>query len=122
MWVLLYWCLYLACFQMGLYFVTTGWIFEIGLCENSFNQSIKKRGEYIGTYTWKMAESSLCYNTKFAGRMFEKRSINVKQCHCKHPPSCLQHIAVESPSSSPFVTYFVLYNILWGTLYIMVLQ
>ena len=26
-------------FQMGFYFVTTGWIFEIGLCENSINQS-----------------------------------------------------------------------------------
>ena len=24
--------LFLACFQMGFYFVTTGWIFEIGLC------------------------------------------------------------------------------------------
>ena len=27
-------------FQMGFYFVTTGWIFLIGLCENSINQSI----------------------------------------------------------------------------------
>ena len=27
----------LACFQMGFYFVTTGWIFEIGLCENSIH-------------------------------------------------------------------------------------
>ena len=26
---------YLACFQMGFYFVTTGWIFKIGLCVNS---------------------------------------------------------------------------------------
>ena len=27
---------FLACFQMGFYFATTGWIFEIGLlCENS---------------------------------------------------------------------------------------
>ena len=25
---------------MGFYFVTTGWIFEISLCENSINQSI----------------------------------------------------------------------------------
>ena len=25
---------FLACFQMGFYSVTTGWIFEIGLCEN----------------------------------------------------------------------------------------
>ena len=24
--------LFLACFQMGFYFVSTGWIFEIGLC------------------------------------------------------------------------------------------
>ena len=39
MWVLL--MVFLACFQMGFYFVTTGWIFEIGLCENSINQSIK---------------------------------------------------------------------------------
>ena len=32
--------LLLACFQMGFYFVTTGWIVEIGLsCENSINQS-----------------------------------------------------------------------------------
>ena len=30
----------LACFQMGFYFVTTGWIFEMGLCENSINQSV----------------------------------------------------------------------------------
>ena len=28
---------------MGFYFVTTGWIFEISLCENSINQSKKKR-------------------------------------------------------------------------------
>ena len=28
-------------FRMGLYFVTTGWIFEISLCENSINQSIQ---------------------------------------------------------------------------------
>ena len=27
-----------SCFQMGFYFVTTGWIFEIGLSENSTNQ------------------------------------------------------------------------------------
>ena len=26
---------------MGFYFVTTGWILEIGLCVNSINQSIK---------------------------------------------------------------------------------
>ena len=33
-WVLL--LVFLACFQMGSYFVTTGWIFEMGLlCENS---------------------------------------------------------------------------------------
>ena len=31
---------FLACFQMGFYFATTGSIFEIGLCENSINQSI----------------------------------------------------------------------------------
>ena len=32
--------LFLACFQMGFYFVTTGWIFEIGLlCVNSINQN-----------------------------------------------------------------------------------
>ena len=30
---------FLACFQMGFYFVTTGWIFEISLCLNSINQS-----------------------------------------------------------------------------------
>ena len=30
----------LACFQMGFYFVTTGGIFEIGLCENSTQTSI----------------------------------------------------------------------------------
>ena len=35
---------FLACFQMGFYFVTTGWIFEIGLCVNSINQSIISRG------------------------------------------------------------------------------
>ena len=29
----------LSCFRMGFYFVTTGWIFEISLCENSINQS-----------------------------------------------------------------------------------
>ena len=33
--------LFLACFQMGFYFVTTGWIIEIGVCVNSINQSIK---------------------------------------------------------------------------------
>ena len=27
---------------MGLYFVTTGWIFKIGLCVNSINQSINR--------------------------------------------------------------------------------
>ena len=32
---------FFACFQMGFYFVTTGWIFEIGLGVNSINQSIK---------------------------------------------------------------------------------
>ena len=33
---------FLACFQIvGFYFVTTGWIFDIGLCVNSINQSIK---------------------------------------------------------------------------------
>ena len=31
---------FLACFQMGFYFVTTGWIFEVGLCENSINQHV----------------------------------------------------------------------------------
>ena len=33
MWVLL--MVFFSNFQMGFYFVTTGWIFEIGLCENS---------------------------------------------------------------------------------------
>ena len=33
--------LFLACFQMGFYFMTTGWIIEIGVCVNSINQSIK---------------------------------------------------------------------------------
>ena len=37
MWMLL--LIFLACFQMSFYFVTTAWIFEIGLCENSINQS-----------------------------------------------------------------------------------
>ena len=32
--------LFLDCFQMGFYFVTTGWIFKIGLCMNSINKSI----------------------------------------------------------------------------------
>ena len=36
-WVFLF--IFFACFQMGFYFVTTGWIFEIGLCVNSINQS-----------------------------------------------------------------------------------
>ena len=40
MWVLL--LVFFSCFQMGFYFVTTGWIFEIGLCENSI-KSIGKR-------------------------------------------------------------------------------
>ena len=31
----------LSCFPMDFYFVTTGWIFEIGLCEK-FNQSINQ--------------------------------------------------------------------------------
>ena len=31
--------------RMGFYFVTTGWISEIGLCENSINQSIKAEVE-----------------------------------------------------------------------------
>ena len=43
-WVLLlfvffFWIFLFFCFQMGFYFVTTGWIFEIGLCVNSINQS-----------------------------------------------------------------------------------
>ena len=38
MWVLL--LVFLASFQMGFCFVTTGRSFEIGLCENSINQSI----------------------------------------------------------------------------------
>ena len=46
-WVLLpvsffFWIFY-ACVQMGCYFVTTGWILEIGLCVNSINQSINPR-------------------------------------------------------------------------------
>lgn len=32
---------FLFCFRMGLHFVTTGWIVEIGLSENSFKQPIK---------------------------------------------------------------------------------
>jgi len=48
---------------MGFYFVTTGWIFEIGLCVNSIKKSIKvscvekKDGgkvffsDFLGTYT-----------------------------------------------------------------------
>ena len=39
MWVLL--MVFFSSFQMGFYFVTTGWIFEIGLCENSIYQSIE---------------------------------------------------------------------------------
>ena len=39
LWIFLF--IFLACFQMGFYFVTTGWIFEIGLRVNSINQSIK---------------------------------------------------------------------------------
>ena len=39
-WIFLFFSL--ACFQMGFYFVTTGWIFEIGLCVNSINQSINQ--------------------------------------------------------------------------------
>ena len=35
MWVLP--MVFFSCFQMGFYFVTTGWIFEMGLCENSIN-------------------------------------------------------------------------------------
>ena len=31
--------MFFSSFQMGFYFVTTGWIFEIGLCVNSINQS-----------------------------------------------------------------------------------
>ena len=38
--VFFFFWIFLACFQMGFYFVTTGWIFEIGLCVNSINQSI----------------------------------------------------------------------------------
>ena len=32
-----------SCIQMGFYFVTTGWIYEMGLCENSINQSSTTR-------------------------------------------------------------------------------
>ena len=40
MWVLL--MVFFSNFQMGFYVVTTGWIFEIGLCENSiqFNSNL----------------------------------------------------------------------------------
>ena len=44
-WIFLF--LFLACFQMGFYFVTTGWIFEIGLCVNSINQNQSARQENI---------------------------------------------------------------------------
>ena len=35
-----WWCLFLACFRMSFYFLTTGWIFEICLCENSMLTAI----------------------------------------------------------------------------------
>ena len=35
----------LSCFQMGFYFVTTGWILYIGVCENSIMIFFSVRGE-----------------------------------------------------------------------------
>jgi len=39
--------LFIACFLMGFFVVTTGCIFEIGLCVDSINQSINKSLETI---------------------------------------------------------------------------
>ena len=43
MWVLL--MVFFSNFQMGFYFVTTGWSFEIGLCENSIQFNSNNRYE-----------------------------------------------------------------------------
>ena len=59
---------FLACFQMGFYFVTTGWIFEIGLCDNSINQCLKchpSRYTHIShTLTRRMMSQSLLYTSR----------------------------------------------------------
>ena len=41
---------------MGFYFVATGWIFEIGLCVNSINQSNQSINQSI---KWKMVNHDM---------------------------------------------------------------
>ena len=51
MWVLL--LVFFSRFQMGFYFVTTGWIFEIGLCENSIILYLKPLNNFQDIIGWK---------------------------------------------------------------------
>ena len=55
-------------FSNEFYFVTTGWIFEIGLCDNSINQCLKchpSRYTHIShTLTRRMMSQSLLYTSR----------------------------------------------------------
>ena len=69
----LYWCLVSACsswyvlylfvvrFSFGLLStcVTTGWIFEISLCENSINQSINTASNWIKSFILNILDKNL---------------------------------------------------------------
>ena len=56
---------------MGFYSVTTGWIFEIGLCENPINQSINP-----SPWLWKaLSQVAVCVNgSKHIGLKFARDS------------------------------------------------
>ena len=66
---------FLACFQMGFYFVTTGWIFEIGLCVNSINQRV---GGIVTSHSYCVRTTSK-YSTLFVYIRLASNTVELRE-------------------------------------------
>ena len=79
---------YVLSFRMVLfYLVTTGWIFDIGLCENSINQSIRPIGIQIATKSYATPQAMTPTNIK-----------TVHQTSLLHIASNLDRLGLLSPT------------------------
>ena len=84
---------YVLSFQMVFfYLMTTGWVFDISLCENSINQSIMEHESTAGINSLVLTEISESWRTSVIGVVEVKAKIILGKLFLLSLPSCRQRM------------------------------